>query len=218
MSERRPDNFILLIKMMLERRLSEILVGAAGRIERFDEAKMLADVQPLISRAQPDGSSKDFPLLKNIRVNAVGCGDYIDRPPYKKGDLVWVGFSTFSIARPLKGKKAETDTAFGLQDAFVVGPLMPEGFTLPPAMAGLTGFLRGHKDGGAIQQMLPDKVVFHFGTKKTTIDVNGVSTDGKLEADEDVTSNKASVPLTLRTVGHSTVFGPTLGKIPGGEA
>ncbi len=217
MSERAPDNFIELIKMMLERRLSEILIGAAGRIERFDEAKMLADVQPLISRAQPDGSSKDFPLLKNVRVNAVGCGDYIDRPPYKKGDLVWVGFSTFSIARPLKGQKAETDTTFGLQDAFVVGPLMPEGFTLPAAMAGLTGFLRGHKDGGAIQQMLPDKIVFHFGSEKTTIDADGVTTTGKVDADADVTAFKATVPLTLKTHGHSTVFGPTLGKIPGGE-
>jgi len=212
MSDTAPENFIDLLQKQLDKRLGEILIGAVCSIEKFDGAKMLADVKPLLSRTKPDKSETDFPLLVNVPVNMIACGDYVIRPEYKQGDLVWVSFATYDISRPIRSQKATTGGGkFGLQNAYVVGSVMPFDATLPAAMASKSGLLIGHKSGGAIQQVLPDQFIFHFGTEKTIIDAGGVKSSG------DFIANNDTVPLSFVHHGHATVMGPTMSKIPGGE-
>lgn len=219
MTGKKPDNFLEFLQQLISGTLGTILIGAICTIERFDSATMLADVQPLIVRQNPDQSEKDYPLLTNVPVKHLGAGDYVVVPPYKKGDLVWVSFATYDTAKPLSGKKAQTDGGqFALQDACVIGPVLQSGVKLPAAIAGKEGMVLAHKSGSAIQQLLPNKVVFHFGEDKTEISAAGVNSTGEINADKEVTAFKSTTPIGTKSHGHLTTMGPTLGKIPGGEA
>lgn len=214
-----PKNTVEFLNRIVGDKLEDIMIGAVCRIERFDASKMLADVQPMIRQEKQPGKVTDLPLLVNIRVGYQGAGDYVVRPPYKKGDLVWVSFATYDIYPGLKGKKADAEAGlFSLQSACVMCAVEQTGTILPLSISSKEGLLFAHKDGGAIQQVLPDKVVFHFGEDKTTIDSDGIKTTGKIDSDGEVTAYKATTPIGLKTHGHLTPTGPTLGKIPGGEA
>lgn len=214
-----PQNALDFFQRLISDKLESILIGAVCRIEKFDATRMVADIQPLARQETPAGKTVDLPLLVNIRVGYQGAGDYVVRPPYKKGDLVWVSFATYDIYPGLKGKKADADSGlFSLQSACVMCAVEQTGTILPISISSKEGLLFAHKDGGAIQQVLPDKVVFHFGEDKTTIDSDGIVTTGKVDSDGEVTAFKATTPIGLKTHGHLTPTGPTLGKIPGGEA
>lgn len=214
-----PENTIEFLNRFLQDRLEAILIGAVCRIERFDREKLVADVQPLIMQTLPDGSVKDLPLLCNIRCGTIGCGDYVIRPDYKKGDLVWVAFATYDIYTGLKGEKSDAEGGlFAWQNASVVCSMPRTGAPLPASMNDKDGLLIAHTSGNAIEQILSDKIVFHFGDEKTTISAAGIVSTGEIIADKEVTANAASLAIGLASHGHQTAMGPTLAKIPGGEA
>lgn len=214
-----PENTIEFLNRFIGDRLEAILIGAVCSIERFDREKCVADVQPLILQTLPDNSVKDLPLLCNIRCGLIGCGDYLIRPDYKKNDLVWVTFATYDIYAGLKGAKADAEGGlFAWQNACVVCSMPRTGALLPESLSDKEGLLIAHVGGGAIEQVLSDKIVFHFGDEKTTLSAAGIASTGEIIADKEVTANAASIAIGLASHGHQTVTGPTLSKIPGGEA
>lgn len=214
-----PRNANEFFQRLLNDRLEGILIGAVCRIEKFDATRMVADVLPMIRQEVPGGKIVDLPMLVNIRVGSQGAGDYIVRPPYKKGELVWVSFATYDIYPGLKGKKADAEGGlFSLQNACVICSVEKTGTILPISISSKEGLLFAHKDGGAIQQVLSDQVIFHFGDSQTKINADGIKTTGKVDSDGEITAFKSTTPIGLKSHGHLTPTGPTLGKIPGGEA
>ena len=205
--------FAGLIKDANEAFAGTIIIGAYAIIQKYDKDKMLADVQPLIKEKRPDGKLINYPKLVNVPVAHFGSGDIIIRPDFKKGDLVQLTFSNFDRNTALAGSAASANgKRFGLENATITGTMLQSTEALPESMIGKDGLLIGHKSGNALQQVLSDKIVFHFGEAKTIIDANGITTSGDLIADSE------RVPLGFIAHGHSTPMGPTIGKIPGGEA
>lgn len=200
------------LKDFTENVLGTIIIGGYGIIQKYDSEKMLADVLPLLKQKLPDGKVVNFPVLANVPVSHAGSGDVLFRPDYKKGDLVQMTFSTYDRATARSGKPSSANgKLFGLENATITNAVLPSDQQIPSSAEGLNGFLIMHKDGDVIQQILSDKIVFHFGSAKTTIDASGIKSTG------DFVANSETVPLSFVTHGHATPVGPTTGKIPNGE-
>lgn len=101
-----------------------------ARVERFDASTMMADVLPLVNT-----ENGEIPgMLLDIPVSLLRAGGFIIRPPYKEGDIVLVVFVDRDMDNFLKsGKqsKPETNRTHSLDDAVVVGSVMPFTDSLP---------------------------------------------------------------------------------------
>lgn len=101
-----------------------------GRIERFDASKMKADVLPLIR--SKNGAKPS--MLIGVPVSMLRAGGFVIRPPYKKGDIVLVVFVDRDMDNfMLSGRQStpETNRTHSLDDAVVVGSVMPFTESLP---------------------------------------------------------------------------------------
>ena len=105
-----------------------------GRIEKFDAAKMKAEVSPLVKHRNKDGSTEERPLLIEVPVSFLKAGPFIIRPPYKPGDMVLIVFADEDIENVLlSGDISEPNSTrvHSLDDAIVVGAVMPFTKELP---------------------------------------------------------------------------------------
>lgn len=117
---------------MIQNLIDNFNTGLIGQIEKYDPVQMKADVQPLIRDRDGDSLS---PLL-NIPVNLFRAGGFIIRPPYKKGDLVYVACAQHDIDDVIEtGKISMRANArqHNLTDAVVIGGLNPFSHPLPAA-------------------------------------------------------------------------------------
>lgn len=107
-----------------------------GRIEKFNASTMKADISPLVKVRFKDGTLEDQSLLIDVPVSFLKAGPFVIRPPYKVGDMVVVVFADRDIENTLiSGAKSEPNSLrqHSLDDAIVVGSLMPFNITLPGA-------------------------------------------------------------------------------------
>lgn len=77
------------IDLALERGAAELRVSMPGRIERFDAAKQLADVKPLLKDTVFDDGSEvaeSLPVVPGVPVQFVGGGGYAETWPVAVGD------------------------------------------------------------------------------------------------------------------------------------
>lgn len=160
------SQFVDFLEDMFHDRLGDIDITMIGKIEKFDKEAMRADVTPMMKRKSGE-KEIEYSVLKDIPVNFILAGDYYIRPEYKAGDLVQLAFSTHDIAEALKDKKPlASDKIFSSENAFVVGGVAKTGWSAPKEFSE-SGMLIGHKEGGAIMQYTPDKIIMKFGEQNS---------------------------------------------------
>lgn len=108
-------------------KMSESLGGIRtcnlGKIEKYDHKKMKAEVQLLVKQSYKDGEEEEVSLLIEVPVALVKAGPFIIRPPYKKGDIVLIGFADTDIENAIMTGEIQgpnSDKAFSVDDAIVI--------------------------------------------------------------------------------------------------
>ncbi|MDV6235830.1 Gp138 family membrane-puncturing spike protein [Leptospira ellisii] len=143
--------------------LSKIQIGLPGVIESFKPEEMTANVRIPFKKEDENGQAKTFPVLSGIRVGTYWAGDFYIKPDYKRGDKVWVSFSTHDISDAIRGVESVTsDSLFDLQSACVVSGY--KGKTdLPASTSNLAGLVIGHKEGRSLIQLDGDRIKIQGG-------------------------------------------------------
>jgi len=142
-----------------EKRSRDIVVGCIGRIESFDKVKMRTDVQPLLEyKASGETTATKFAVIGDVPVQFLWAGGYYIRPDYKKGDLVWVTYSTFSIEAGLSNMFDDVSTGtFSRENASVVAGVAKENWSAPDSFES-AGLLVGC-EGGAVIRIDGDNII-----------------------------------------------------------
>mgnify|MGYP000851944458 CR=1 FL=1 len=196
---------IELMNDYFDKRMKNVIVGCVGRIETHDAVAMRADVKPLLKYvATGETIAREFALLPGIPVQMVFAGGYYIRPKYRRGDLVWVSFSTHAIARGLSGGLDSIDESiFPREGASVAGGLTPNGWTAPDDLS-QDGLILGHEDGGAVIRLGEDTT---FITGNVEVD-GDLAVSGKVEADGEITAMAGPNQVNQSTHTHPYVDTP----------
>lgn len=132
----------------LDQYTEQIFQGAIAKVEIFNRSKLTAKVQPLL-KVDRKGKLESLPVLVDIPVNCLYSGGCLIVPDYKKGDLVWVEFSTYPISNSVKGKfQPISPLRFGLENAIITG-----GFKMGDVssdISGENGLVLCHEDGNRV--------------------------------------------------------------------
>jgi len=169
-------SFIEFFKAAIEQQAKDLQQGMVCRIEKFNSAKMRADVQPIYKLTRGDKSELDFPILPDLPVGFLWTGGYYIKPVYEKGDMVWVTFATRDIDDALAGKSRPfSKKAFDLENASVAYGIAPKAWT-PPADFSDSGLLIGASTGGKARIQLEDsKITLKVGNSKIEISASGIN-------------------------------------------
>jgi len=144
------SKFTDLFEEFFESKLDEIIQGFPAKIDQFDSKTMRATIIPLLQTETSEGVF-DWPAIADIPVLYINAGGYYIRPVYKKGDFVWVGWSTFDYNDALDEKTLpETDLKRSIGSAAVIGAIASDKFQ-PPAAFDDDGLLIGNGDDLIIQ-------------------------------------------------------------------
>jgi len=99
-SDENPTLAFLLARA-LETQLIHLRVGLPGRIEKFDAATQLADVQPLLQEEYPTANGKtavaSLPVITNVPVFTPGGSNFVLTTPIEAGAQCWLQFSDRSL-------------------------------------------------------------------------------------------------------------------------
>lgn len=146
---RTINDFADLLEAFLDKRLSNVFVGAIGRIEKFSSTLMTADVKVLLKEENilksvgKAKAYKDFPVIPDCPVQFLYSGGFFIRPEYKRGDLVMLSFTNHSNEFAKKGLSyPKSENKFGLQNAIVIGGILRTGMVIPDFTK--TGLLIGN--------------------------------------------------------------------------
>lgn len=147
----------------IQNNLSKIQVGLPGIIESFNPNEMTANVRIPFKKTDGSGEERSFPVLSGIRVGTLWAGDFFIKPDYKRGDTVWISFSTHDISNAIRGvDSVASDSLFDLQSACVVSGFKGK-LDLPAVTANKPGLLIGHKEGKSFIQMEDDTIKIQGG-------------------------------------------------------
>jgi hypothetical protein len=112
-------SFSELLETLWRERGKEIQLGLPCSIEKYDPLLKRADVKPFLQTIV-EGRPRSYPVISDIPVIGIPPIE----PNYSKGDLVWVGFSTFDISDALRNVSApESERLFGMENACVLGKI-----------------------------------------------------------------------------------------------
>lgn len=97
----------------IQNNVSKIQIGLPGIIESFQPQEMTANVRIPLKKEDDSGRERSFPVLSGIRVGTYWAGDFYIKPDYKRGDKVWVSFSTHDISDAIRGiESVASDSLF----------------------------------------------------------------------------------------------------------
>lgn len=116
------------LKISVQRALSEIHTCLPGKIEKFDHKTQKASVLPLIKKKYKDGKAESMPVIENVPVVFPRCAKGSFTFPLEAGDGVLLVFSERSMERFLStgGEQEPGDTRkFDLTDAIAIPGLFP---------------------------------------------------------------------------------------------
>ncbi|RHX94511.1 hypothetical protein DLM76_10565 [Leptospira yasudae] len=148
----------------IQKSLSRAQVGLPGIIDSFNANQMTANVKLPFKQKDGSGEEKAFPILSNVRVGTLWAGDFFIKPDYKRGDKVWVSFSTHDIGDAVRGvSSVVSESLFDLQSACVVSGYKGE-TEAPPTTAGESGLLIGNKQGSSLIQLDEDRIKIRGGS------------------------------------------------------
>jgi hypothetical protein len=126
--------YIDFLEKLINLKTRHIQKGLVCTIEKFDSTKFRANVKPLMKYKNAYGEETEYPILTEIPVIVQKQGDYFIKPNYVKGDLVWVGFSTFDILNSLQNyTRAESVKTHELHNACVLGAIVKENYAATTA-------------------------------------------------------------------------------------
>jgi len=94
-----------------------------AKIETFDPVKMKASIKPLNKV-----NNEELPIIPEVPVMMLKAGNFFIRPPYQKGDIVYVIFAEHDIDNIMLTGKEESSNSqrkHSYDDAIVVGGIMP---------------------------------------------------------------------------------------------
>jgi hypothetical protein len=121
-----------MIRDAVRKELSSVLIGCIGRIDQFYDARMRADVQPLLMIGMGDSPDEPAKRLTDIPVQFLFAGGFAIKPTYRIGDLVWVSFATHPIEHSVTGQYDTTNgRLFDRQAASVAHGILPNGRAFP---------------------------------------------------------------------------------------
>lgn len=147
----------------IKKQLANVQVGLPGTIESFNPSLMTANVKLLFKQINGQGEDIDFPVLSNIRVGTLWAGDFFIKPDYKRGDKVWVSFSTHDTSDAIRGiSTVASESLFDLQSACVQSGFKGD-LDAPAFTANLPGLLIGHKQGKSLIQLDDDTIKIRGG-------------------------------------------------------
>lgn len=104
------------------------------RVEKYDVAKMKAELTPMLRVEGVEGELEELHLLIEVPVMLLKAGPFVIRPPYKQGDIVVVVFADGDIENILLSGDVSNPNSkrrHSLDDAIVIGGLMPFTEDLP---------------------------------------------------------------------------------------
>jgi len=143
--------------------------GLVCTIEKFDSTKFRANVKPLMKYKNAYGIETEYPILTEIPVIVQKQGDYFIKPNYVKGDLVWVGFSTFDILNSLQNyTRAESIKTHELHNACVLGTIVKENYAATTAEKE-SGLVLGSSSGTPEPVILGQSFIDELNTFLTTL-------------------------------------------------
>lgn len=154
MSDVRTPDWASIIRDAVSGRLEEVHVSAPARVERYDSAKQLVDVQLLIKRHHEDEEGNDVvvepPVIPNVPVVFPGGGGFVVQFPIDVGDTVLVVFCADPTDKWLQsGAVVDPDEQrrFSLVDAFAIPGLRSFGGTSGPRQQQPSGHILIGRDG-----------------------------------------------------------------------
>lgn len=154
-------------------------LGMVCQVESFNANTMRADVLPLVREKNELDEVSNYPVIPGIPVQYVQIGQncYI-KPFYQRGDLVWVGFSTFDISNSLSGSGRKQEVRpdskiFGLENACLLGRIAEQGWSEPENMIKF-------EDG---------KLTLKVGSTELSIGSDGIDVTGDVSVDGEVAGN-----------------------------
>lgn len=169
-----------LLQEKLDHYTAQLMQGAVAKIDLFNKSKLTAKVQPLLKLEKPDGSFENLPVLVDVPVNCFYSGNTLIIPDYKRGDLVWLGFSTYPINVSIGGKhQAISENRFGLENAVVLGGYTGKPFTLPFNI-NMDGLTIAHENGAYIN-VQDGRIEIHGDSASTQWVLLGEDTVQKLK-------------------------------------
>ncbi|NCN11269.1 MAG: hypothetical protein GW938_15640 [Leptospira sp.] len=213
-----------LLEDLLRNRFSEILISVPARIESYDRNNNLASVQPLLNRKANGTSKKRYPVFSNIDCLMYCQNGFVINNNFKAGDMVLLSFSTHSIEQGIHGQYDDiTDSPFNPYNAFVINSFISKKNIKPSRNQLLEkeGLIMGHESGDAFIQIKEDQIVFQVGGddgNKWVLKSDKTEVNKTIEVEEDVIVDSKVTRVSSKKHGHSAPFGPTISKLPAGEA
>jgi hypothetical protein len=141
-----------IVEHALRLAMGDVHTAMPGRIERYDRAKQVADVKPLLKawREQEDGTTifEELPVIPNVPVYCFGGGGFRITMPIRQGDVCELVFAERSTDRwqKLGGIQDPTDRRrFHLADALAFVGLHDD--TAPWSHAPEDAMSIGHDSG-----------------------------------------------------------------------
>lgn len=214
----RTPTLAELIRMAVASMLSDVHVSLPGRVESYDPARQVVDVQPLLRRpvVASDGTELDaeaIPILMDVPVAFPRGGGGFQSWPLAAGDLVHLVFVERSMDTWQQGNgELTTPLDFrhhSLSDAVAYPGLYPRGLALSDAHAEnmVWGF-----DGGAQVHVRPDGEVHLASNEPADYVALAQLVKDEISALRDtvnslVTAYNAHIHVTTATVGASPTPG-----------
>ena len=125
---------------LIEERLANLHTCFIARIEKYDPAKLQADIKPLFKKKyRHKAEPVALPVIPRVPVSLFRAGGFVIRPPYKKGDPVLVACAERALDLIMAAGKDEdpkSNRKHALDDAIVIGGLLPYNLDLPGGHAG----------------------------------------------------------------------------------
>jgi hypothetical protein len=217
------DSFARLLEDLLADRFSEILVSVPGKIESYDSSTNTASVQPLLQSVK-DAKTAKFSIISDVPCSIYYQNGFLINNNYKKGDLVLLSFQAHSTEKALLGQFDSTNNApFNASNCFVNGSYISKTNINPNRNELLSkdGLIMGHESGDAFIQIKEDEIVFQVGGStgnKWVLKSDKTEVNKTVEVEQDVIVDSKGQRISGEKHGHSAPFGPTISKIPTGEA
>jgi hypothetical protein len=201
-----------ILKEFMDRFGERIFQACIAEIDSYDKTSGTAKVIPLL-KIQRESDVVKFPVLSKVPVLNFQAGNIRLIHDYKKGDLVWLAFSSFELSNALKGQFEFTNDKFAFENCIIIGGLSRQPSALNPLV---------QKDGLVITdnssmvcQFSESKIELKLGSNKVTIESSKITLEGdvvvkgKLDVDQDISWNNSTVKTTASTHTHGTGVGPS---------
>jgi hypothetical protein len=177
MTTPRTPTLAEVIRVALERRVSDLFVSMPGRVQTYYPATQTADVLPLLRKTRPNPSpgpddaddvAVPLPVLVGVPVVFPGSGAWRLTFPVSAGDEVLLVWSDRSLDS-WKSNGAEGDPGGGnhsLGDAVALVGLVAPGV---PRAATATDRLSLGQDGGTAVEVLPARINLGVGASQALV-------------------------------------------------